>query len=75
MEAGIDDGANGNVNPFTLPGGFEVSWTGRKVLKYDCSQHYLVGIIPTVPVQRTIAAVREGRDENLERAIEIIRQR
>ena len=68
-------GANGNVNPFELPGGFRVSWTGMKVLKHDGSQHHLVGIVPTVPVSRTIAAVRDGRDEDLERAIEIIQQR
>jgi hypothetical protein len=30
-------GTNGNVNPFTLPGGFRVVWTGMKVLKHDGS--------------------------------------
>jgi C-terminal processing protease CtpA/Prc len=67
-------GTNGDVNPFILPGGFWVSWTGMKVTKHDGSQHHLVGIIPTVPVSRTIAAVREGRDEDLDRAIEIIQR-
>ena len=28
-------GTNGNVNPFTLPGGYRVTWTGMKVLKQD----------------------------------------
>ena len=62
-------GTNGNVNPFTLPGGFTVSWTGMKVLKHDGSRHHGVGIQPTIPVSRTIAGAREGRDEILERAI------
>jgi len=31
-----------------------------------------VGIHPTVPVSPTIAGVRAGRDEQLERAIEIV---
>ena len=66
-------GANGNVNPFTLPGGYRFSWTGMRVVKHDGSQHHLVGIRPTIPMSRTIQGVREGRDELLERAIEVIR--
>lgn len=66
-------GTNGNVNPFTLPGGYTISWTGMRVIKHDQSQHHLVGIRPTVPVERTIAAVRAGRDEYLERAVRLIR--
>src|SRR5262249_33077317 len=40
-------GTNGNINPFTLPGGFRVIWTGMKVLKHDGSQHHGVGIQTT----------------------------
>ena len=65
-------GANGNVNPFTLPGGCVVSWTGMRTVKHDGSQHHLVGIQPTVPAVRTLPGVREGRDEVLERAIALI---
>jgi C-terminal processing protease CtpA/Prc len=65
-------GTNGDVNPFTLPGGYTVVWTGMKVLKHDGSQHHGVGIQPTVPVSRTIRGVREKRDEQLERAVEIV---
>jgi hypothetical protein len=65
-------GTNGNVNPFVLPGNYTVVWTGMKVLKHDGSQHHGVGIQPTVPVSRTIKGVREKRDEQLERAIEIV---
>ena len=66
-------GANGNVNPFDLPGGFKMYWTGMKVLKHDGSQHHLIGIRPTIPARRTIQGVRQGRDEFLEKALEIIR--
>jgi C-terminal processing protease CtpA/Prc len=62
-------GTNGNVNPFALPGGYTVAWTGMKVLKHDGSQHHGVGIVPTVPVSRTRAGVAAGRDEFLERAV------
>lgn len=66
-------GTNGNVNPFVLPGGYSVMWTGMKVLKQDGSQHHGIGILPTVPVRRTITGIRAGRDEFLEKALEIVR--
>jgi C-terminal processing protease CtpA/Prc len=65
-------GTNGNVNPFVLPGGYTVGWTGMQVLKHDGSRHHGVGIHPTVPVRRTRAGVAAGRDELLERAVEVV---
>jgi C-terminal processing protease CtpA/Prc len=66
-------GTNGNVNPFTLPGGYSVSWTGMKVLKHDGSQHHGVGIAPTLRVVPTAKGISEGRDEVLERAIGMLK--
>jgi len=66
-------GTNGNTNPFALPGGFRLSWTGMRVVKHDGTQHHLIGILPTVPAQRTIQGVIEGRDEFLEQALETLR--
>ena len=65
-------GTNGNINPCELPGGYRIIWTGMKVLKHDGSQHHGIGILPTIPVSRTIKGVTEGRDELLERAIEAV---
>jgi C-terminal processing protease CtpA/Prc len=65
-------GTNGNVNPFTLPGGYRVVWTGMKVLKHDGSQHHGIGILPTVPVERTVKGVAEGKDEFLEKAVQVV---
>jgi C-terminal processing protease CtpA/Prc len=65
-------GTNGNINPFVLPGGYTVTWTGMKVLKHDGSQHHGIGIHPTVPVPRTMKGITEKRDEQLERAIAIV---
>jgi Peptidase family S41 len=65
-------GTNGNINPFSLPGGYRLVWTGMKVLKHDGSQHHGVGIRPTVPAARTVKGVGEGRDELLERAVEVV---
>lgn len=67
-------GTNGNVNPFDLPGGYSLSWTGMKVLKHDGSQHHGVGIAATVPAVRTQAGVAAGRDEVLERGIAVLKR-
>jgi C-terminal processing protease CtpA/Prc len=67
-------GTNGNVNPFKLPGGYTISWTGMKVLKHDGSQHHGIGIRPTVPASRTRKGVAEGKDELLLKAIEVVKQ-
>ena len=67
-------GTNGNVNPFILPGGYSVTWTGMKVLKHDGSQHHGVGIRPTIPVSRTQAGVAAGRDEILERGVAVLKR-
>ncbi len=67
-------GTNGNINPFVLPGGYRLTWTGMKVLKHDGSQHHGVGIQPTVPASRTLEGVAAGRDELLEKAIEVVGQ-
>jgi hypothetical protein len=64
-------GTNGNVNPFSLPGSYTIYWTGMKVLKHDGSRHHGVGIAPTVPMPRTIRGVAAGRDEQLDRAVEL----
>ena len=64
--------ANGNVNTVPLPGGYRIAFTGMKVLKHDSSHHHGVGIVPTVPVARTIEGIRAGRDEQLEKAVEVL---
>ena len=68
-------GTNGNVNPFALPDGFVVSWTGMQVLKHDGSQHHGVGVAPTVAVEPTVEGIAAGRDEVLERAVEVLRSK
>lgn len=65
-------GCNGNANFLMLPGGFRVMWTGMEVLKHDRSPFYGTGFVPDFPVARTLQAVKEGRDEFLEKAIAVI---
>jgi C-terminal processing protease CtpA/Prc len=66
-------GANGGINPFKLPGGYTIHWTGQRVRKHDGSHHHLVGIRPDVEAGRTIEGVRAGRDEVLRTALDVIR--
>lgn len=65
-------GCNGNANFLLLPGGFRVMWTGMEVLKHDRSPFYGTGFVPDFPVTRTLQAVKESRDEFLEKAIAVI---
>ena len=64
-------GTNGNVNLIRLPGQYYISWTGMLVKNHDGSKHHLRGIVPDVIVTRTIRGIKEGRDEMLEKAIEL----
>lgn len=65
-------GANGNINPFRLPGGYEIRWTGMKVINHDGSDLAGHGVQPTIAVAPTVEGLRQGRDEVLERAIEFV---
>ena len=67
-------GANGNVNPFQLADGWRVSWTGMRVMNHDDSQHHVNGVQPTIPLEPTIQGIREGRDELIEKALEVINE-
>ena len=74
LVGGPTAGTNGGVDPFTVAGGHLLRWTGMEVRKKDGSPHHGVGILPTVPVSRTLAGVIAGRDELLEKAIEVVSQ-
>ena len=65
-------GTNGNINSVKIPGGYTMSFTGMKVLKHDGSQHHGIGIRPTVAVELTRKGLAEGRDEIVEKALEIV---
>lgn len=71
---GATAGTNGNINPFVLPGGYLLSWTGMKVLKHDGGRHHGVGILPTIPASKTLAGIAAGRDEVLEKGIATVQR-
>ncbi|WP_116126683.1 S41 family peptidase [Lewinella sp. IMCC34183] len=68
-------GANGNVNTLHLPGEISITFTGMQVTQHDGSRLHGVGIQPDVYLERSVAGVREGRDEFLEAGLNYLRDR
>lgn len=66
-------GADGNVSYVYLPGQIITMFTGLAVFYPDGRQTQRVGIVPDIECQPTIAGIRAGRDEVLERALRFIR--
>lgn len=64
-------GTNGNINQLTLPGGYTVIFTGMRVTKDDGSVYHGVGVTPQHVVEPTIAGIKAGRDEQLDKAVEL----
>jgi C-terminal processing protease CtpA/Prc len=67
-------GADGNVSEIVLPGGLKTWISGIGIYYPDGRETQRIGIVPDIEVKPTIKGIREGRDEVLEKAIEIIKQ-
>ncbi|MFY9825941.1 MAG: S41 family peptidase, partial [Thermoanaerobaculia bacterium] len=67
-------GANGDVTDLTLPGGAEMFFTGHDVRHADGRQLQRIGLVPDVPVAPTLQGLRDGKDEVLDRAMEVLNQ-
>jgi len=65
-------GADGNVSSFGLPGGIGTGISGIGVYYPDGRETQRVGIVPDIEIKPTIEGIKNGRDELLEKAIEII---
>lgn len=65
-------GADGNVSEIYLPGNIFTYISGIGVLTPNGSETQRVGIIPDVKIEPTIKGIREGKDEVLDKAIELI---
>lgn len=66
-------GADGNISPFYLPGNLRTMISGIGVFYPDGTATQRVGIVPDIEVKPTIQGIKEGRDELLEKAIEVIK--
>lgn len=65
-------GADGNVSGFYLPGGIYTMFSGISILYPDGRETQRIGIVPDIEVKPTVAGIKQGRDELVEKAIEII---
>lgn len=65
-------GADGNVSKIVLPGGIDSMISGIGVYYPDGTETQRVGIVPDIEMRPTIKAIAEGRDELLEKAMELI---
>ncbi len=73
---GATAGANGNIADFTVPGGFTIVFTGMRVTRHDGrTPFHMIGVTPDIPLEPTLAGIRAGRDELLERALSVLRTR
>lgn len=65
-------GADGNVSRIQLPGGLSTMISGIGVYYPDRTNTQRIGIVPDVWVEPTIKGIRQGKDELMEKAIELI---
>jgi C-terminal processing protease CtpA/Prc len=65
-------GADGNVSTIVLPGGISTWITGLGVYYPDGRETQRIGIVPDIEVKPTIRGIKEGRDEVLEKAVQLI---
>ncbi len=65
-------GANGNIMDITLPGCIQTSISGLAVTYMDGSQTQRIGLKPDITVKQTVKGIAEGKDEVIEKAIELI---
>ncbi|MGB6727219.1 MAG: S41 family peptidase [Terracidiphilus sp.] len=65
-------GADGNVSAIPLPGGFSTMISGLGVFYPDGSPTQRVGVHIDVEARPTIDGIRAGKDEVLEKAIQLI---
>lgn len=67
-------GANGNVVYCNLPGNINVQWTCILTRNPDKSRFFTLGVTPDIQVTKTLEDVVLGRDPELEKALQLIRE-
>ncbi len=65
-------GADGSVSSIYLPGGLLTRISGNGMYYPDGTETQRIGIIPDIEITPTIDGIKNGKDELLEKAIEII---
>lgn len=62
-------GADGDVTGISLPGGITTAFSGHGIRYPDGRPTQGIGIVPDINIKPTIAGIKAGRDEVLERAV------
>jgi hypothetical protein len=68
-------GTRGEMDEILLPGGYRIHWSGARALKKDGRPFQGIGIVPEVIAEPSRAGVVAGRDELLERALAVAKER
>jgi len=68
-------GADGDISWISLPGNIQTAMSGIGVYYPNGKETQRIGIVPDIVVNPTIKGISEGRDEVLEKAIELITKR
>lgn len=64
--------ADGNISYIPLPGGLQTAISGIGVYYPDGTETQRIGIVPDIAIEPTINGIRAGKDELLEKAIDVI---
>lgn len=70
----VTAGADGNVSSFSLPGGIYTMISGIGIYYPDKTETQRTGVKIDMVIRPTLKAFREGKDELLDKAIELIRK-
>ena len=65
-------GADGNVSNILLPGGLRTMISGIGIYYPNGTETQRIGIVPDITIKPTVEGIKQGKDEVLEKAIEII---
>lgn len=68
-------GADGNIVSVPFVGGFYTYFSGIGVYYPDGRQTQRIGIVPDIEVKPTLEGLKAGKDEVLEKALEVIQKR
>ena len=65
-------GADSDLTSFVVPGGVTISFSGHDIRHANGGKLQRLGLQPSITVSPTIAGIRSGRDEVLEKAVEYL---
>lgn len=68
-------GTDGEISKIHLPGNGEIAFTGQRIKFGNGKDFQGTGILPDIPVKKTVQGVKNNRDEILECALEYMAKR